>query len=191
MFYNGVVSGSISVADLEGAAGQSVDVQLRATEFNFGQTFRIAENAPDPGGTATMSIDVETRGVSLGEQLDNLAGTVSVISLDGGAPDLGLGAALDALLANSPLNGVSRGGISFYQRLKISGTLGGGRLSLDDLVVAANNYSASLRGSLDLKSLEIDLAGSMSTTQPGERRGTVEIRGSVSGPVITLTPDGS
>ncbi|HMB46980.1 MAG TPA: AsmA family protein, partial [Afifellaceae bacterium] len=83
VFYGGVASGTISVTDLPGEKGQAAGVQLRATDFNFGQTITLAGGATDLGGKATMSISLETSGASLGEQAANLAGTTTIASLNG------------------------------------------------------------------------------------------------------------
>lgn len=187
MFYGGVLSGTISVTDLEGIAGQVADIQLRASEFNLGETVGAATGSPDLGGTATMSLDLETRGDTLGAQADSLTGSLTVVSTEGGIPDFGLGAASDALAAGTPLHGVSRGGASFYQRLKIGGRIGGRRVILDDLLLAASDYSASLKGTISLADHRIDLTGSIGSGGEDGRRGQLQISGPVAGPTVTLT----
>ncbi len=187
-FYDGIATGAISATDLGRDDGQKVGIQLRVTEFNLGQAIKSAGSPSDLGGTATMSIDLQTEGQTLGQQFDNLTGSISLLALNGGVPDLGLGAAADALAANAPLNGISRGGASFYQRLKVGGTISNGNLSFTDLLITAGTYAASLQGSYRGTNGEVSLSGMMTSKQPVERQGRVEIRGSVAGPMIILTP---
>jgi len=187
MFYGGVLSGTISVTDLEGIEGQVADIQLRATDFNLGETVSAATGSPDLGGTATMSLDLAARGETLGTQADGLTGSLSVVATEGGIPDFGLGAASDALAAGTPLHGVSRGGATFYQRLKIACTIGNGRIILNDLLLAASNYTASLQGTFGVADRRIELAGSIGTGSENARQGQLRIDGPVTGPTVTLT----
>jgi AsmA protein len=187
-FYDGIASGTISATDLDRDKGQKVGIQLRLTDFNLGQAIKMAGSPSDFGGTATMNIDVEAEGRTLGQQFDNLAGSISLLAVNGGAPDLGLGAAADALAANAPLNGISRGGASFYERLEIGGTIKSGSLSFSNLLITASAYAANLKGSFGVKSGEVNLTGSMTDAQNPEQKGRVEIRGAVASPMIVLTP---
>ncbi|HSM41788.1 MAG TPA: AsmA-like C-terminal region-containing protein, partial [Afifellaceae bacterium] len=185
--YGGVLSGTISVTDLEGIEGQIADIQLRATDFNLGETVSAATGSPDLGGTATMSLDLATRGGTLGAQADGLTGSLSVVATEGGIPDFGLGAASDALAAGTPLHGVSRGGATFYQRLKIACIIGNGRIVLNDLLLAAGNYTASLQGTFGVADRRIGLAGSIGAGGEDGRQGQLRINGPVTGPTVTLT----
>lgn len=187
-FYKGTLSGNVSITDLRGDAGQTADIQLRATDFNLGETIRLAFDSPEFGGTATMSVDLETRGKSLGEQADALAGSLTLLSVDGGIPDFGMVAASDALAANTPLEGVSRGGVAFYQRLKLHGSIRNSQLVLETLLLEAKSYSASLNGTVNMADRMIELDGAIGSDGEGGRQGRLQISGPVSDPAVTLTP---
>jgi AsmA protein len=187
-FYGGGISGTISISDLDGDAGQTASLQLRASAFSFGEIIRLAANLPEFGGTATMTVDLETRGASLGEQSNNLSGHIGVVSRDGGVPDFGLGTAWEALQSNSALDGVSRGGVSFYRQFKFNGTLRRAILSVDEIAITTKDYFSELAGSFDLRTRDVGLEGSLAAAQEGGPRGHVKIHGPVSGPTISMTP---
>ena len=130
-FYVGVISGTISIADLPKKAGQNVAVQLRASEFDLSRAVKLAGASQEASGKATVTVALTTEGANLGEQFNNSAGSFSVRSTSGEIPDLGVAYAWQALSASVGLTGVMQGSASAYERLEIDGTINDSVIFLD------------------------------------------------------------
>jgi AsmA protein len=179
-FNSGRLSGDAVIVHAEDAP--SVEAQLRATDFDLAPAAEALGLPASLSGTATLALDVATKGRDLGTLLTGLTGTGSFGLLDGALPLFGLEAlapANDALAPPQP------GAPVRVSTVRSGFAFAAGSAAVQDAQLVAASLSAAAAGSIRLADGSLALQGML------QRDGAslpFEIGGTLARPVARALP---
>ena len=161
VFGDGSLSGAIAITDPPQSPEATVEAQLRANDIPFAAPATTLGLPEAVSGTATLFVDVSTKGRDVGELVAALSGTARLGVKDGAVPLLGLDEIAMASgdqgdsspeegLATTPITAASLG-------LDFSGELA--TVELGSVVTPA--YTADVRGWIGLKDGSLGLNGAI------------------------------
>ncbi len=185
-FYGGTISGTISVTDLPKKAGQKIAVQMRATGFDLARPVKLTGTSQEASGKASLTVDLATEGLNLGEQFNNSNGSFSIRSTSGEIPDLGVAYAWQALSESAGHAGVVQGSASAYERLEIDGTIDNRIINLDKVSLDSEAYAASLRGAFRMADNTVALNGKLAGIGQPDSEARLSIDGPISDPWLAM-----
>ena len=185
-FYGGTVSGTISVTDLPKKAGQKIAVQMQAFGFDLARAVKLTGTSQEASGKASLTVDLATEGLNLGEHFNNINGSFSVRSTSGEIPDLGVAYAWQALSASAGHAGVVQGSASAYERLEIDGTIDNRIIRLDKVSLDSGAYAASLQGAFRMADNTVALDGKLAGIGQSDSEARLSIDGPISDPWLAM-----
>ena len=164
IFGGGSLTGNLAMTDSANASEAAVEAQLRANDIAFALAASTLGLPQAISGTASVLVDVSTRGTDLGSLVGELSGTARLSVKDGAVPLFGL--ADVAAAAGGPANPLPAEGLAATAVNSASAgfSFSGGVGMLQRANVVAPSYSADMQGWIGLLDGTLGLNG---TLKPG------------------------
>ncbi len=167
VFGAGSLSGDLAITDSAAAAGAVVEAQARANDIAFTLPPTAFGLPEEVSGTASVLVDVTTKGRDLGSLLGELTGTARLSVKDGAVPLFGLAevATAPANVADPlPEDGLATTAVdSASIGLNFSGGVG----MIEVGTVVTPSYSADVQGWIGLLDGSLGLNGAIKTGAAG------------------------
>jgi AsmA protein len=160
-FNGGSLTGNVAVTDAVDA--RAVEMQLRATDVAFAFSPPTLGLPHAIGGTASVLVDVGTRGHNLGDLVSQLTGTTRINVSNGTVPVFGLADVIAA--SGGPANPQPAEGLASVavDSASVGFSFSGGVGMLERGNVVTKGYAADVQGWIGLLDGTLGLNGAMKT----------------------------